>query len=181
MNKNMKYLIYQMLWGFISIVYIAGLFFLLILYDNYSQYIHIDTTSLIFLYFGIPVIIGLIYLIFGIKNYNHPKQHLSVQYRSFLKEYAVNNKPIKCLENNNITLFYDTYENGGITECYIRCTDKKKNIFFTITGDSSYVASIWLIIQSEFRNTFTYNGLKHWYRENEFFSPWNIQLKEENY
>lgn len=135
---------------------------------------------IILLYFIIAIILLYLGNYFDRKLYDRPRITSTDENTvKMLTIYAKQNKPVKHLENKHITLLCENYNKSDFEEAiYIRCINKKNNIFFTITGNSELVSSVWLIFQREFNPNFTYDGLKFWYGECEFNFMDDIKLKE---
>ena len=166
------------LWIIFFSLFFCGFFFLIIKLSEsvFAQFLSI----IIILYFIFGTFCVISICILDSKYHSDRPTTYPDSLNEHLEEYSKNNEFTGYLENGNIVLICEKYEDlYSKNNLYIRCINKVNKKFFTITGEADLIATIWLIFQNEFNKNFTYQGLRFWYSECEFFSPFRVTLMED--
>lgn len=132
----------SLLWGDNTIViYIASIFFIWL------------------------IILPIKILLYALRRGKRPVTHI-IGNTENLSLYMQNNEAKTILENKNLVMRFESYSKTQfISKYYIKCIDKKTKHFFTIIGEESIIASIWFFLNYDFKETYTYSGMKNWSEE----------------
>jgi len=131
---------------------------------------------LLSVFFILAIVILIIYCTFFRSNItDRPPDVYSAK---DIENYMKKNNMIRSIENENMYIYIDDYEEGY----YIRCVNKlKKNDFFTVTGSKELLITFWAIIQrSFFYKNYTCDGLLTWFENQATYTYENLFVSKNN-